>query len=219
MPAALDALVIGLYVEIDDFLGPRHRGAGPSTEADRCRADHARGRAGAAGRSPTTASSSRSRAGGWCICSRVLIDQSGYNRRLRRLAPRDRALRSAISAFISPSFCDQIRLLDSTPVPCGQSRETVRRSEFAGSAGYGYCRSHSPLVLGLPAVPDLRAATGCRSAGNWPPPTSANASSPPRCSSASPSPDTPCYGRTAPRRRRRRRWPPASRGHPGARRR
>jgi hypothetical protein len=30
-----------------------------------------------------------------------------------------------------------------TPVPCGQSRETVRRSEFAGYGGYGYCRSHS----------------------------------------------------------------------------
>ena len=28
MLAALDALVIGLYVQIDDFLGPRHRGPG-----------------------------------------------------------------------------------------------------------------------------------------------------------------------------------------------
>ena len=28
MPAALDALIIGLYVELDDFLGPRHRGPG-----------------------------------------------------------------------------------------------------------------------------------------------------------------------------------------------
>jgi hypothetical protein len=28
MPAALDALIIGLYVEIDDFLGPRRRGPG-----------------------------------------------------------------------------------------------------------------------------------------------------------------------------------------------
>ena len=32
-----------------------------------------------------------------------------------------------------------MRLLDSTPVPVGQSRETVERSEFAGYAGYGYC--------------------------------------------------------------------------------
>ena len=60
----------------------------------------------------------------------------------RRLAPEiGRCI--AYLAFVSPSFCDHVRLLDSTPVPCGQSRETTRRSEFAGSAGYGYCRSHS----------------------------------------------------------------------------
>jgi hypothetical protein len=28
MPAALDALVTALYVCVDDFLGPRHRGVG-----------------------------------------------------------------------------------------------------------------------------------------------------------------------------------------------
>src|SRR5207253_2185945 len=44
-------------------------------------------------------------------------------------------------AFCSPGWCDQLRLLDSTPVPCAASRETVRRSEFAGIAAYGYCRS------------------------------------------------------------------------------
>lgn len=35
------------------------------------------------------------------------------------------------------------------PVPCGQSRETVKRSEFAGHAGYGYCRSHSRWFWGF----------------------------------------------------------------------
>jgi hypothetical protein len=40
-------------------------------------------------------------------------------------------------------------LLDSTPVRCGQSRETVRRSEFAGHAGSGYCRSHSRWFWGF----------------------------------------------------------------------
>ena len=129
--------------------------AGPSAEAHRRRADHARGRAGAARRCPTIASSSRSRAGGSGTCSRVLIDQSGYNRRLRRLAPEIGRCISYL-AYVSPSFCDRLRLLDSTPVPCGQSRETTRRSEFAGNAGYGHCRSHSPLVLGLSALPDLR---------------------------------------------------------------
>src|SRR4051812_22299616 len=78
----------------------------------------------------------------------LLIDQSGYNRRLRQLAPEIGRCISYL-AFVSPSFCDHVRLLDSTPVPCGQSRETTRRSEFAGSAGYGYCRSHSRWFWGF----------------------------------------------------------------------
>jgi Transposase DDE domain len=52
-------------------------------------------------------------------------------------------------ARISPSFCDRLRLLDSTPVPCGASRETVKRSELAGWAAYGYCASHSRYFWGL----------------------------------------------------------------------
>jgi hypothetical protein len=77
-----------------------------------------------------------------------LPKQPGYNKRLRMLAPEiGRAINYL--AFISPSFCDGLRLLDSTPVPCGQSRETVRRSEFAGYAGYGYCRSHSRWFWGF----------------------------------------------------------------------
>ena len=67
-----------------------------------------------------------------------LIDQSGYNRRLRFLAPQIGRCISYL-AFVSPDFHDRIRLLDSTPVPCGQSRETVKHSEFAGHAGYGRC--------------------------------------------------------------------------------
>ena len=67
--------------------------------------------------------------------------QSGYNKRLRALTPQiERAINYL--AFCSPGWCDQLRLLDSTPVPCAASREQVRRSEFAGIAAYGYCRSH-----------------------------------------------------------------------------
>ena len=50
---------------------------------------------------------------------------------------------------LSPSFCDRLRLLDSTPVPCAASRETVRRSALAGLGGYGYCRSHSRWFWGF----------------------------------------------------------------------
>ena len=52
-------------------------------------------------------------------------------------------------ARLSPSFCDRFRLLDSTPVPCAASRETVHRSALAGIGGYGYCRSHSRWFWGF----------------------------------------------------------------------
>jgi hypothetical protein len=74
--------------------------------------------------------------------------QPGYNKRLRSLASEICAVINYL-ARISPSFCDQIRLLDSTPVPCGTSRETVKRSELAGWAQYGYCASHSRYFWGL----------------------------------------------------------------------
>ena len=77
-----------------------------------------------------------------------LPKQPGYNKRLRALAP---AIGQIIThlALHSPSFCDGLRLLDSTPVPCGQSRETTRRSQLAGHAAYGYCASHSRYFWGF----------------------------------------------------------------------
>ena len=77
-----------------------------------------------------------------------LPKQPGYNKRMRALAPQIVRLLNAI-AFCSPSWCDNVRLLDSTPVPCAASRETVRRSRFAGHAGYGYCASHSRYFWGF----------------------------------------------------------------------
>jgi hypothetical protein len=74
--------------------------------------------------------------------------QPGYNKRLRSLAPRICLVINQL-ARISPSFNDRLRLLDSTPVPCGASRETVKRSELAGWAAYGYCASHSRFFWGL----------------------------------------------------------------------
>lgn len=40
-------------------------------------------------------------------------------------------------------------IVDSTPVECGRSRPTVKRSDMAGWAGYGYCASHSRFFWGL----------------------------------------------------------------------
>jgi hypothetical protein len=77
-----------------------------------------------------------------------LPKQPGYNKRMRELAPQIVRLLNLV-ALSSPSWCDNIRLLDSTPVPCGASRETVKRSDFAGHAAYGYCASHSRYFWGF----------------------------------------------------------------------
>ena len=47
------------------------------------------------------------------------------------------------------SWGEITRLIDSTPVPCGKSRETVKRSDLAGHAGYEYCASHSRYFWGF----------------------------------------------------------------------
>ena len=44
---------------------------------------------------------------------------------------------------------DDVWVVDSTPVECARTRETVRRSELAGWAEYGYCASHSRFFWGL----------------------------------------------------------------------
>jgi hypothetical protein len=77
-----------------------------------------------------------------------LPQQPGYNKRLRALAPTIARVITEL-AVTSPSFCDNLRLMDSTPVPCGQSRETARRSELAGHAAYGWCKSHSRYFWGF----------------------------------------------------------------------
>ncbi len=77
-----------------------------------------------------------------------LPGQPAYNRRLRAAArPLAHAIRHL--AGLTPSWWDRLRLLDSTPVPCGASRETAKRSELAGWANYGYCASHSRYFWGL----------------------------------------------------------------------
>ena len=46
-------------------------------------------------------------------------------------------------------FGDDVWIADSTPVECGRSRETAKRSDLAGFAEYGYCASHSRYFWGL----------------------------------------------------------------------
>jgi hypothetical protein len=144
--ADLDALVSALYVRIDDLL-PARRGPGRPpriSDAELIALAVAQMFLGLPNDRKFLALA-RWRLG---HLFPYLPKQPGYNKRLRALAP---TLGQIIThlAFHSPSFCDGLRLLDSTPVPCGQSRETARRSELTGHAGYGYCRSHSRYFWGF----------------------------------------------------------------------
>jgi hypothetical protein len=48
----------------------------------------------------------------------------------------------------TPGSAEMLRLMDATPVPCGQSAVTAKRSDLYGWAGYGYCPSHSRWYWG-----------------------------------------------------------------------
>ena len=77
-----------------------------------------------------------------------LPGQSGYNKRLRKLADTMAWLITELGAQTSIAD-DDVWLVDSTPVECGRSRETQQRSDLAGWAEYGYCASHSRFFWGL----------------------------------------------------------------------
>ena len=79
---------------------------------------------------------------------RYLPGQPGYNRRLRAAAALITALTRMLAADTS-LWADDVWVADSTPVECGRSKETARRSELAGWAEYGYCASHSRYFWGL----------------------------------------------------------------------
>ena len=69
-----------------------------------------------------------------------LPQRAAYNKRLRAAGNMIQHVISAI-ARDCPSYTDDLWLVDSTPVECGRSRETVKRSDMAGYASYGYCAS------------------------------------------------------------------------------
>jgi hypothetical protein len=146
VPADLDSLLTALYVLVDDLL-PARTGAGRRpriTDAELitlavaqvlldCHSERRFLRL------------ARRRLG---HLFPYIPKQPGYNKRLRKLAPQICLVINQL-ARVSPSFNDRLRLLDSTPVPCGASRQTARRSELAGWAAYGYRASHSRYFWGL----------------------------------------------------------------------
>ena len=74
--------------------------------------------------------------------------QAGYHKRRRALAETIEWL-IGVFADRSPGSGEGLLLIDSTPVECARSRETVRRSALADAADYGYCTSHSRFFWGF----------------------------------------------------------------------
>jgi DDE family transposase len=159
----LDTLLTALYVEIDDHVAPPRRGRGQRprlTDTELVCLAVAQVLLGF---------DSEHR---WIrfACRRLghlfpyLPAQPGYHKRLRAAAP---LLSQAIGhlARRSPSWCDSLRLLDATPLPCGTSRQTVKRSQTAGTGGYGFCAAHTRYYWGLKlyllCAPDGMPITWC----------------------------------------------------------
>ena len=85
----------------------------------------------------------------------TLPERSAFHKRRLRLSA---IIEGLISEFArhSPGFYDELLLVDSTPVECARSRETVKRGgtssltdALANAADYGYCASHSRFFWGF----------------------------------------------------------------------
>ena len=72
----------------------------------------------------------------------------GHNKRLRRSGELIKHVMACLARACA-SWHDDVWLVDSTPVECGRSRETQKRSERPGWATYGYSASHSRYFWGL----------------------------------------------------------------------
>ena len=77
-----------------------------------------------------------------------LPKQPGYNKRLRAAAGQ---MNTLIHTLVRETdlFFDDVFVVDSTPIECGRSRTTAKRSDLGGFATYGYCASHSRYFWGL----------------------------------------------------------------------
>ncbi|MGO9955905.1 MAG: IS982 family transposase [Solirubrobacteraceae bacterium] len=85
----------------------------------------------------------------------VLPARDAFHKRRLRLSGQIEALIAEFARH-SPGFVDDLLLVDSTPVECARSRETVKRGgassladALANAADYGYCASHSRFFWGF----------------------------------------------------------------------
>ena len=151
MNADLDLLLIGVYCTVDDFLPDRPGNArGKITDAEVITLCVAQAMMGIPS-DPRFLASAHWRLGH--LFPR-LPERTAFHKRRLRLSG---VIECLIDEFArhSPGFYDDM-LVDSTPVECARSRETVKRGghsslgdALANAADYGYCASHSRHFWGF----------------------------------------------------------------------
>jgi DDE family transposase len=142
----LNTLLTALYVKIDDYLGARTRTGRPPrlSDAELLTLAVAQVLLGVHSEARWLRFVPRTLPGAFPY----LPGQSGYNKRLRAALPLIKQLIREL-ATDTDLLADPVWVVDSTPVECARSRPTVKRSNLAGWAGYGYCSSHSRFFWGL----------------------------------------------------------------------
>lgn len=145
MTASLETLVVAAYMFADGAAIPRRGPRGKVTDAELV--------ALAVAQASMGIPSDRQFLGlvgkvlpGWFP---HLPEQSQYNRRLRRLAPTLAAVQLRIAELIAAG---DLLIADGTLLGVANYAGCQSRSEFAGTAAYGYCAAKSQYVWGMRLV-------------------------------------------------------------------
>lgn len=152
MDADLDLLLIAVYCMVDDFLPERQGNARRRiSDAELITLCIAQAMMGI----PSDARFLRAARRQLGHLFPHLPERTAFHKRRLRLSG---VIEAMIREFArhSPGFYDDLLLVDSTPVECARSRETVKRGgassladALANAADYGYCASHSRFFWGF----------------------------------------------------------------------
>jgi len=145
LSASLETLVVAAYMFADEAAVPRSGPEGATTDAELVALSVAQAAIGIP--------SDRQFLG---LIDKVLPGwfphlpcQSQYNRRLRRLAPLLAGVQLQVAELLASG---ELRLADGTLLGVANYAGCQRRSEFAGTAAYGYCAAKSQYVWGVRLV-------------------------------------------------------------------
>ena len=152
MDADLDLLLIAVYCTVDDLLPERAQNARRRiTDAEVITLCVAQAMMGM----PSDARFLRAARRQVGHLFPHLPERTAFHKRRLRLSGAIEALIRELARH-NPGFYDDLLLVDSTPVECARSRETVKRGgasslndALSNAADYGYCASHSRFFWGF----------------------------------------------------------------------